>query len=267
MRCGWFVRAEALRWCLHDTQGKFRNLTAKAHLRPKPATRVWTLLAVALLHIAAVLALIRAFAPAFTDAVVDRAIATFTITPPEPAPTPAVEPSPEPSPLPDEGAAAEEGRKAKPKEVTAPKPKIPIRTTPAPRASSTGTQNSAGAREQGEGTGAGGVGTGTGSGRSGSGQGGTALRKLEKVAGDINSAKDYPKKSRELRIGHSVTILMTVGTDGRVTDCRVTEPSPDPEANAITCRLARERFRFRPAADAQGNPVAGKYAWRQRWYY
>ena len=59
---------------------------------------------------------------------------------------------------------------------------------------------------------------------------------------------------------------MTVGTDGRASNCRVTEPSPDPEADRITCRLAVERFRFKPATDAIGNPVPATYGWRQRWF-
>jgi len=168
--------------------------------------------------------------------------------------------------VPDEGAAAEEGPRAKPRAVIAPKVAIPVSPSPAPRASSTGEETQAGASDAGQGTGAGGEGSGTGSGLSGSGQG-NGFRKLEKIAGDINSARDYPKKTRELRIGHSVTILLTVGADGLVKDCRVTEPSPDAEADRITCRLAAERFRFRPATDARGNPMAGKYAWRQRWFY
>lgn len=220
-------------------------------------------MAVALFHVLVVLGLIRAFAPDFTEEVVETALATFTVTVTAPSPTP----SPEPDPRPDEGAAAPEGKKAKPKEMTAPEAKIAMRPSPAPRASSTGNENQSGANDRGEGTGAGGEGTGTGSGRGGSGQGGIAVRKLEKIAGEISSAKDYPKKTRDLRIGQSVTILLGVGTDGRVSDCRVTQASPDAEADAITCRLATERFRFRPAADAQGNPVPGKYAWRQRWFY
>jgi protein TonB len=35
----------------------------------------------------------------------------------------------------------------------------------------------------------------------------------------------------------------------------------------ITCRLAEERFRFRPSLDNQGNPVEAMYGWRQRWFY
>ena len=45
-----------------------------------------------------------------------------------------------------------------------------------------------------------------------------------------------------------------------------TDPSPDPQADAITCRLATERFVFRPRLDDDGKPVAGIYRWRQRWF-
>ena len=44
------------------------------------------------------------------------------------------------------------------------------------------------------------------------------------------------------------------------------DPSPDPEADAITCRLATERFVFRPRLDDAGNPAVGIFRWRQRWF-
>ncbi|MCB5426533.1 TonB family protein [Altererythrobacter sp. CC-YST694] len=248
---------------MEEQPGSFPRVPA----RRKP--RWGTLALVLLLHVLAIVALARAFAPQLTDSVVRQAASVLTVTitapsePPPPSPPPATRP-----PEPDEGAAAPEGKQAMPREVTAPVTRLPVKPLPAPLASSTGNENRSGARDEGEGTGAGGEGAGTGSGQSGTGQGGGGGgRKLEKIAGDINSAKDYPKKSRDLRIGHSVTILLTVGTDGRVTDCTVTEPSPDAEADAITCRLARERFRFNPALDAQGNAMIGKFRWRQRWFF
>mgnify|MGYP001102035689 CR=1 FL=1 len=229
--------------------------------RRKP--RWGTLALVVLLHVLALLGLARAFAPDFTAQVVRQAASVLTVT----ITAPNEEETPPPEPEPDEGTAGEEGRKATPRETAAPKPKIPVRQDPpSPRVTSTGAETQSGARETGEGTGGISAGEGTGSGRSGRGQGNGA-RKLEKIAGDINSARDYPKKTRDLRIGHSVTILLTVGPDGLVTDCRVTEPSPDAEADGITCRLASQRFRFRPAANARGEPIVGRYAWRQRWFY
>lgn len=239
-------------------------MSGGAKLKPTRRTRAATLVVVALLHVLAGIAIVQAFAPDLTAAVADRARSVLTVTISSPEPTP--NPPPNAEALPDEGAAAEAGRRARPKEVAAPKQRIPVDRPPAARASSAGKEFDSGATDSGEGTGAAGTGTGTGSGNAGGGMG-AGVRKLEKIAGDINSARDYPRETRDRRVGHSVTILLTVGTDGRVTGCRVTDPSPDPTADAITCRLAKERFRFRPAADASGKPIIGRYAWRQRWYY
>jgi protein TonB len=235
-------------------------------LKPPRAARIGFALLIVLLHLAAIYGLMRAFAPEFTANTVNEALSVFNVTVPPPDPPSVPKPPPQPQAQPDEGAAGDEGRKAIPREVAAPKAKIPISQQPVPPIASTGNANSAGAAERGTGTGAGGAGDGLGSGRGGNGRGGMVVRGVEKIAGDINSARDYPKKSRDLRLGHSVTIVVGVGTDGRVTDCRISQPSPDPAADAITCRLAQERFRFRPAMNGAGEAVAGKYAWRQRWF-
>lgn len=236
-------------------------------IKPPRAARIAFVLLIVLLHLAAVYGLMRAFAPEFTATTLNEALSVFDVTapPPDPPPPPP-QLAPQPQARPDEGRAGNEGRKAVPRAVVAPKAKIPISTQPAPPVAGTGPDNSAGAAERGAGTGAGGEGTGSGSGRGGNGRGGMVVRGVEKIAGEINSARDYPPKSRDLRLGHSVTIVVGVGVDGRVTDCRVSQPSPDPAADAITCQLAKDRFRFRPAMNGAGEPVAGKYAWRQRWF-
>ncbi|MFN4222329.1 MAG: TonB family protein [Novosphingobium meiothermophilum] len=176
-------------------------------------------------------------------------------------------PSPSPSPTaPDPaGASGEEGKKAVARPVVA-KARVPAPPSPAPPVAAKGEDVRSGAAAQGEGTGAGGQGSGTGSGASGSGTGGGLARKAEKIAGDIKSARDYPAASRDDRIGKRVVIVLTVGTDGRVSKCRVWRPSGVPDADAVTCRLAQERFRFRPATDSEGNPVVSEYGWEQRWF-
>ena len=229
---------------------------------PRRRPRWGTLALVVVLHVAALAGLVRAFAPDFTADVIADATSLVSVTitaPPEPEATP-------PDPRPDAGAAGEEGREATPRAVTAPDAPLP-RPQPAPRASSTGAENTSGAREQGEGTGAGGEGAGPGSGGAGSGQG-SGARPLELISGSIDNARDYPTPpgGRQVRRGQDVVIELTVGTNGRVTACRVTDPSPDPEADAITCRLATERFVFRPRLNARGEPVVGIYRWRQRWF-
>lgn len=226
---------------------------------PSRRPRWGTLVIVALLHLAALAGLVRVFAPDFTAEVIEQATSLVTVTVTAP-------PEPEAEPRPDAGAQGDEGRKATPREVTAPEAPLP-RPQPAPQASSTGTADSSGARDEGQGTGAGGAGEGTGSGNAGSGQG-SGARPLELISGRIDNARDYPTPpgGRQVRRGHDVVIELTVGSNGRVTSCRVTDPSPDPQADAITCRLATERFVFRPRLDASGEPVTGVYRWRQRWF-
>jgi protein TonB len=224
-------------------------------------TRIGVALVVAVLHILAVFALFRAFAPDFTNLIARQVTQAFTVT----VTTRTPPPPPEPSASAAAGAAGDAGRKAEPREAAAPRPKLAISPIAAPPIAGKGNADSSGARDSGSGTGAGGPGGGTGSGNGGSGQGGGVSSPV-KIAGDINSARDYPRASRDLRIGDHVVVVLTVGTDGRASACRVQRPSRDPEADRITCRLAIERFRFRPATDAAGNPVTAVFGWQQRWF-
>ncbi|MEW9854247.1 TonB family protein [Novosphingobium sp. M1R2S20] len=244
---------------------------ADADMKPPRRTRLGVALLVTILHVLAVAALVRAFAPSLAADAIRPVVQAFDviITAPIPEPSPELSPAPVPSPAPEreEGAAAPRGTTAKPQEVVAPTPKVVLARDPAPAVAGTGTQNEAGASDSGPGTGAGGEGQGTGAGAAGSGTGGGgSAAKAVKIAGDIVSARDYPRATRDLRLGSSVTIALTVSPEGRVSDCRVLRPSRDPEADRITCQLATERFRFRPARDAAGRPVPSVYGWQQRWF-
>jgi len=224
--------------------------------------RVGIIIAIILIHIAMIAGLIRAFAPGIASQVVDKMAGAFTVTITSPPP----QPEPEPAPPEKEGAAAPVGKKAKPKKETAPEPKVVVAKKLAPKVASTGNDVRSGAGDEGEGTGAGGEGQGTGSGRGGDGQGGGGAARAVKIAGDINSARDYPKKSREQRLGDHVIVALTVGADGRVKNCRVHRASQDPEADRITCQLATQRFRFKPATDRRGRAVQSVFGWQQRWF-
>jgi periplasmic protein TonB len=227
-----------------------------------PRTKLGATVLVVVLHVVAILAIIRAFAPDFTNQVAETVLRTITVTVTTPPPSP--EPTKEPEPA---GKSGEEGKKAVPREVRAVKPKVDVtkKAEPAPKATSSGSADTSGVTNSGSGTGAGGPGSGTGSGAGGSGTGGGGSA-LVKTAGEINAARDFPKKTRDLRAGHAVTVEMTVGPDGRASACRVVKPSPDAEADRIVCALAEKRFRFRPKTDGAGNPVAAKYRWQQRWW-
>jgi protein TonB len=225
--------------------------------RPKP----WLVALLVVLHIGALYALMRAMVPDAVQSVESSIVSTFNVT------VTAPEPEPEPEPEPDQGAAGEAGAKAVPKPVTAPSPKVTLKPDPPmPKASSTGTAVRSGARDEGEGTGAAGEGAGTGSGRAGSGQGGGgAVTKPSVKSGRIDAARDFPipDEGRQIREGTSVTVIFTVGTDGRASGCRVAKRGPDAATNALVCPLVMERIRFNPARDANGNPVPAQYGWRQ----
>ncbi|MFZ9396667.1 MAG: hypothetical protein ACO25F_11485 [Erythrobacter sp.] len=212
-----------------------------------------------LLHLAALYGLTRVFAPQVTDTIERSVVEAFTVT--------VTTTPPDPPAGPDEGAAGEPGKEAVAQPVTAPTPKAtpkPERTLP--RASSTGDAASSGARDSGAGTGASGAGQGTGSGGQGSGQGSGAASGPVKIAGTINSARDYPvpEGGREVRFGTAVRIALLVGTDGLPKRCRVFRSSGLPDTDARTCELAMARFRFEPARTARGDPVEAEFGWEQR---
>lgn len=217
---------------------------------------------VAVLHIVVIALLIRGFA-AVGEIAPQTALTQAYSLPLAPSPRP------EPPLVSDSeeaaGKAAPVAARAKPKEIVAPKSPA-LQKSAAPPTASEGAVNRSGAGDSGTGSGGGGLGDGTGSGGSGSGQVAGGARKVEKISGDIRSARDYPKAGREDRLGRRVVIAITVGADGSPKACRVARPSGNDEADRITCQLAMERFRFRPATDRNGNPVEAVYGWEQRWF-
>ena len=243
------------------------DILASTRFSDRPAlsrrTRLWLLLAVALLHVGLGFAILTGLASGAITLIQDAATAAYSVPldPPAPPPPPA-NPVPTPEPAGDEGAAA---KRAKPKPVAAPPAQIPNKAMAAAPVTSTGDATKSGAAGAGSGTGGGNAGAGTGAGGSGDGAGSGAGRAV-KIAGDITATRDYPARTRNLRLGKSVVVVLTVGTDGRVHGCRIHQASPDPEADVITCRLATERFRFRPATDRAGTPIASEFGWQQRWF-
>ena len=214
---------------------------------------------IALLHIAALYGLARAFAPQFTGSIERSVVEAFTVT--------ITAPPDDPPEVPDEGMAGDAGKEAVPQPVTAPTPRVtPSPDRQLPRASSTGDANTSGARDAGDGTGASGSGAGTGSGDEGSGQGSSMATGPVKIAGTINSARDYPVPDggREARFGTAVRIALLVGTDGLPRRCRVFRSSGLPDTDARTCELAMARFRFEPARNARGQPIEAEFGWEQR---
>lgn len=164
------------------------------------------------------------------------------------------------------GKASAANKHARAAPVFAPKTKLPpivppVAAAPRPGASS---DASAGATPvPGPGSGAGGRGDGTGAGGSGSGTGGGT--KAVWRSGTIRD-RDYPREASRAQAGGEVEVRFTIEGNGRVSGCRVTRSSGDASLDRTTCDLIEERFRFRPATNAAGEPVASQYGWRQSWW-
>jgi len=213
-------------------------------------------LAVAVLHAAVIWALITGLAGRVTQQVaqqlnaieipLDRPTPTPTPTPPPPKPTTTREAPAKPA-----AASAPEGRKAPPV-IQAPVPAIVIlpQVPAAPQVAS-------GSASAGSGTGAGGSGNGSGSGSAGNGSGGggngVALR-ARQIKGSLKRS-DYPSELRKAGIGGEVSILVTIGTSGMVDSCAIVRGSGVAQLDEMTCRLVKERYQFKPARNASGQPV------------
>ena len=214
-----------------------------ANISRRARARLWVGLAVAGLHLAVIALLVRGFALDFVRMTPVGALQSVRLWwPPPPCKC-----------LPRLSAKQKGGGHSaaspQPSQTQA-VPSIPLSVQPV---------EAAGGDAPTPGVGVAGAGSGAGDGN-GTGQG------PEKLSGEIR-AGDYPAESRALRIGDYVIVALTVGVDGRVRACRVHRASRDAAADAITCRLAQERFRFRPATDAAGHLVEAVFGWRQSWHF
>lgn len=79
------------------------------------------------------------------------------------------------------------------------------------------------------------------------------------------NANDYPSRAlREEREG-TTRFRLTVGANGRVSNCEVTGSSGHSDLDAAACKNLTRRARFRPSLDANGNPTTGTYSNAVRW--
>lgn len=239
--------------------------------------RLTSLAGVALLHLVVGWGLLLSLAPTLVRSV-SEPLGVFNVRevpppPPERQVEPAVERVREAAPAPAEptGMSAAPAPRAAASVVASERvvdrdiaPPVAAGLVPA-GAGSSGTFSS---DSQAEGAGSGGDGAGKGTSGNGLGGGGTggsggAVTRPELRSGRI-VPRDYPGGAR----GHQgiVETRLTVSASGVVTACTVTRSSGNGVLDEATCRLQRERFRFTPARDVQGNPVPGDRGWRQRWW-
>jgi protein TonB len=187
-------------------------------------------------------------------------------------------PPPEEKPIPakvrveaPEGAASPPSMKANPTPIVAPPPIIkldvppPVVSVPVPTPVPTGVDPTAGvAAIPGPGTGTGGEGNGTGAGGQGSGTGGGGGSPPRWISGRIMDS-DYPRGAVRARASGTVFLRFVVAPTGRVINCRITRSSGNRDLDQTTCGLIERRFRYRPARDPSGRPVADTIAGEHVW--
>lgn len=196
------------------------------------------------------------------------------LLPDAPPPRPDPVPAPKQAQKRKEGAASPPNLTAHATPLVAP---VPVIRPPAPppmvvaTVAGNGGDPSAGAAPvRGPGTGSGGIGSGTGSGDGGDGNGGGGGLRAEVVRYKLHY-RDLPhdlrarlEEDQDRRV-LTVEFSAAIGTDGRLSACRISRSSGDREVDAATCVLALRDTRFRPARDAAGRKIVEIADFAQEW--
>lgn len=201
------------------------------------------------------------------------AIRMFDVSPvPPPVPPPPPPRQQQAKPKEKEGGSAPRNIKSEATQVVAPKTRVVI--PPIPQIAAAETPRQGAAPTQGEsdvrgpGTGAGGLGTGTGSGAGGNGPGGggdglAAVR--TRLATQPLGGRDFPNTLLDSwPRGAWVLVRFRVDANGAIIQCIVDRGSGVPAIDAAVCGNARERLRYRPALNRNGQRVADWAAYGQR---
>lgn len=84
-------------------------------------------------------------------------------------------------------------------------------------------------------------------------------------AGRWVTTNDYPSASLRNEEQGSASFRLSIGADGRVTNCTITSSTGFSRLDSETCRQLTRRARFSPALDNAGNPTTGSYSSTIRW--
>lgn len=211
--------------------------------------RIATLTSVALIHVAAGFALVNGLAASFMPQA-REILRTFDIDPPKPKPVP----------TPTEQPAAQDPRPAP--DRPAPTPADPFAFT------ATGPAPTFPTGPVGE-VGGGGVGealfpTPTPAPAPAPGVAPRAARPKGNP-GLWVSTSDYPTAGLRGELEGLVKVRLTIGTDGKPSDCTVTASSGHDVLDEATCAKLLRRARFDPASDQTGAKVTGTWNTAVRW--
>ena len=81
------------------------------------------------------------------------------------------------------------------------------------------------------------------------------------------SSEDYPTSAAEKREEGTVGFRLSLGTDGRVSQCTILATSGFADLDAATCAILRRRARFSPATNATGEATSDTYDSTYTWKY
>jgi periplasmic protein TonB len=91
-----------------------------------------------------------------------------------------------------------------------------------------------------------------------------AAKARANLASYISDA-DYPDAAIRNEEQGTTGFRLTVGPDGRVSNCEVTRSSGSSSLDNTTCRLMRSRARFTPARDTSGAATSDTVSASIRW--
>jgi protein TonB len=83
-----------------------------------------------------------------------------------------------------------------------------------------------------------------------------------RAKGDVRalfSNDDYPSAAIRAEEQGTARARLTIGANGRVADCSITQSSGSSSLDSTTCRILRSRARFTPAKDSTGAAVTDTY--------
>lgn len=76
---------------------------------------------------------------------------------------------------------------------------------------------------------------------------------------------DYPPEALAHHWEGTTKIIVTVNTDGRASDCRVTASSGHEVLDKAACPMFKRRARFSPATDETGKVVPSQFSTEIDW--
>ena len=70
------------------------------------------------------------------------------------------------------------------------------------------------------------------------------------------SPDDYPASAESAGAEGTARAMLTIGPDGRVTNCNITQSTGNSALDSATCNILRRRAKFTPARDSNGNATS-----------